>query len=216
MNPRTIRITGEARKAFAPDLINVSLDHSKLFATYEEALNEVAAKTKILRQKVIEAGLDGETLKTTDFAVEPAYESYKDANGNYRKRFIGYENKASFEICFPLDNAVLSSLLGKLQDSQDKMDFSYRLSNPEEAQEEVMALATKAAIRKASIIASSASVSLGEIQSIDYSVEEIRVQYQRYALKECYSADCTGSPEVDITPRDLTFEDSVTIVFAIA
>ena len=215
MQERTIAITGEATKSFAPDTIAVSLEHSRLFKSYDEALNEVATRSGEIRQRIVESGLDAEKLKTSEFSVEPVYESYKDSHGDYKKRFLGYRNHARFEMCFPFDNVALSKLLGRLKGTEDKIEFSYRLNDPAAAKDEVMALATKAAIRKANIIAEAASVSLGDLLTIDYSVKEIRLSQQKFLMADCCYGSSDAEPEIDITPQELTLSDSVTVVYAI-
>ena len=99
--------------------------------------------------------------------------------------------------------------------TEDKIGFSYRLSKPEEAKEEVMALATKAAIRKANLIAEAASIELGEIVNVDYPVKEISISYARHMMADCYCAPNIEGPEIDITPQDLTISDNVTTIFSI-
>ena len=208
-------ITGTATKSFAPDLIAVSLEHSKTFETYEGALKDASSRTGQIRALAIEAGLNGDDLKTNGFSVDAAYETYKDSDHNYLKRFVGYKNYVAFEIAFAFDNKVLSRLLGKLTGTEDKIGFSYRLSNPEKAKEEVMGLATKSAIRKANLIAEAASIGLGDIINIDYSVKEINLRYQSHMMLDCCPTNGNEGPEIDITPRDLTFTDSVTVIFGI-
>ena len=216
MQEKTLIIVSKASKSFAPDIIVISLSHSKVFLRYEDALKEVATRTKEIQGKVIEAGLEASSVKTTDFSVDPDYESYKDKDGNYKKRFVGYRNKARFDIALPFDNALLSKLLGTLVSLEDTISFSYRLSKVEEAQDEVMQLAVKAAIRKARLIAEASAINLGEIQKIDYSVEEIDVHYRNHMLMaDCCTAKAAGAIDVEIAPEDLTLSDQVNVVFGI-
>ena len=217
MQEKTLTITGEATKAFAPDIIVVSIEHSQVFDSYEKGISHLAERTKETREKIIQAGLNGDSLKTNYFEVEPHYERYRDSKGDYRDRFVGYRAFVRFQVAFNFDNKSLSKLLGTLKGTEDGISFGYRLSNPDFAKEEVMALATKAAIRKAGIIAEAASIALGEIINIDYSIKKINVEYddRRMMFFDCAAPSGSNNPEIDITPNDLTVTDSVTIIYAL-
>ncbi|MDY6393182.1 MAG: SIMPL domain-containing protein [Bacilli bacterium] len=217
MPEKTLIITGKATKSFAPDTIRVSIEHKRIFESYDEAVIHLTKRTKETRDRVIQAGLDGEALKTCHFEVEPHYKRYRDPKGEYREELIGYRAFIRFEVDFCFDSKNLSSFLSSVRETKDSVSFSYRLSNPEGAKEEVMALATEAAIKKAKIIAKTASISLGDILNIDYSVKKDCFQFQRFEMLgcDCCSAPETQEPEIDITPNDLTVSDSVTLVYAI-
>ncbi len=212
---RTLTITGQASKSFAPDLIQVSLEHTRVFPEYAEVVNEVSERTGYLRGLVNQAGLDGKKLKTSDFSVEPEYETYKDDQGNRRRKLIGYRNHATFEITFPLDNDVLSKLLGEIRESEDHINFSYRLSDVEAAREEVLVLASEAALHKAEVIAKATGVRLGDIQTLDYSVKRIRIDYDTHPYMQRMCGADAANPEIDITPEDLTITDSISMVIEI-
>lgn len=217
MQEKTLTITGEATKAFAPDTIVVSIEHSQVFDSYEKGITHLAERTKETREKIVQAGLEGDSLKTNYFEVEPHYERYRDSKGDYRERFVGYRAFARFQVAFSFDNKTLSGLLNALKGTEDKISFGYRLSNPDSAKEEVMALAAKAAIRKAGIIAEAASITLGDILNIDCSVKKINVEYddRRMMCFDCASMPGSSEPEIDITPNDLSVTDSVTIIYAL-
>ena len=209
----TLIVTGEANKSFTPDQIRIHLHHEEKRQTYAETLTALMDKTKEIKEDAIRAGLSGADVKTLSFKVEPHYESYRDAKGDYKKRFDGYAGYANFSIDLPFDNASLSKTLTCL--SIKDVSFSYMLSDPLAAKDEVTALAVSIAVNRANVIAKAAGITLGPIQNIDYGVRRVHIDYDEPRVYECACAN-GPAPEIDITPEDLSMSDNVTITWAIA
>ncbi len=85
---RTIRVTGSGSVSVKPDTTSLRISFEGTYIDYEETVKQSAEKTKILREAIEKSGLHGEALKTKDFSIESEYESYRDYNGDYKKRFL--------------------------------------------------------------------------------------------------------------------------------
>lgn len=219
---RMIKVTGTGRMAVTPDQIEVNIQAEGRYPDYEETVSHSAADTGILREAVQAAGLDPKDLKTTYFNVDTDYENYEDENGRWRNRFCGYVYRHSLSITIPRDNAVLGRLLYQLANCSVKTEFSFRhtVSDPKAAKNELLARAIADSREKAEIIAREAGLPLGEIQSVDYSWQQMQIYSEPITMvgvgfseKRSMLAD---SMDIDIEAADINIEDTVTIVWAVS
>ena len=167
-------------------------------------------------------GFERTDLKTLSFDVDAQYESYKDKNGNYKKRFIGYRFQHILKVEFDSDNERLGKILYALALCELKPEFrlSYTVKDPEAAKNELLGKAVTDAKEKATVLTAAAGVTLKDIQSIDYSWGEIdfEVHPMRKPLMEGadkYLALPMKSYDLDIEPDDIEVTDTVTVVWEI-
>ncbi len=111
---KTIRVTGIGSVSVKPDTTSLRITFGGIYKDSEETVRQSAEKTKILREAIEKSGLPGEALKTKDFSIESEYESYRDYNGDYKKRFLGYKFYHKTQIQFPKDNKMLDCILYEL------------------------------------------------------------------------------------------------------
>ncbi len=218
---RIIRVTGTGRMAVTPDQIEVNIQAEGRYQDYEETVEHSAKHTGILREAVRAAGLDPKDLKTTFFKVDTDYEHYNDEHGHWCERFCGYAYNHNLSIIIPRDNEILSRILYQLANCSVKTEFSFRhtVSDPKAAKNELLARAIADSKEKAEIIAREARLTLGEIQSVDYSWQQMQIYSEPITMlgaglaeKRFLSAD---SMDIDIEAADINIEDTVTIVWAV-
>ena len=94
------------------------------------------------------------------------------------------------------------------------------MSDPEAAKNELLGKAVKDAKEKAAVITAAASVTLKDIQSIDYSSGEIEfeVSPMNRLMKVCAPVPdaCEDACyDMDIEPDDIDVADTVTVVWEI-
>ena len=196
---RTIRVTGSGSVSVKPDTTSLKISFEGTYIDYEETVKQSAEKTKILREAIEKSGLSGEALKTKDFSIESEYESYKDNNGDYKKRFLGYKFYHRTQIQFPKDNEMLGRILYELSLCPVKVEFSidYTVKDKDAVKKEVLKLAVENSREKVEIMAIAAGVSLGKVQSIDYSWGEIDIRtypVDRFEVRK----SCALEPSYDI------------------
>ena len=217
---RTIRVTGRGRISVKPDVMQLNIRLEETFKDYEKAVAASAEKTETLRNALLGAGFDPKDLKTTSFNISAEYESYCDSKNNWRNRFVGYKFHHALYIKFANDNKLLGKAIYAVTKSgvNSEISVNYTVSDPEPAREELLKNAVKDSRVKATALAESAGVALGEILSMDYSwgqiniysrpIENITYGAAKMAMAdECYS--------FDIEPEDIDLEDTVTIVWEI-
>lgn len=215
---KTIRVTGIGSVSVKPDTTSLRITFGGIYKDYEETVRQSAEKTKILREAIEKSGLPGEALKTKDFSIESEYESYRDYNNDYKKRFLGYKFYHRTQIQFPKDNKMLGRILYELSLCSVKVEFSidYTVKDKDAVKKEVIKRAVENSREKAGIMAIAAGVSLGEVQSIDYSWGEIDIRtspVDKLEVRKSYALE--PSYEIDIEPDDIDLTDTVTMVWEI-
>lgn len=201
-----------------PDTTSLRITFGGIYKDYEETVRQSAEKTKILREAIEKSGLPGEALKTKDFSIQSEYESYRDYNNDYKKRFLGYKFYHKTQIQFPKDNKMLGRILYELSLCSVKVEFSidYTVKDKDAVKKEVIKRAVENSREKAEIMAIAAGVSLGEVQSIDYSWVEIDIRtspVDKLEVRKSYALE--PSYDIDIEPDDIDLTDTVTIVWEI-
>lgn len=215
---KTIRVTGIGSVSVKPDTISLRITFGGIYKDYEETVRQSAEKTKILREAIEKSGLPGEALKTKDFSIESEYESYRDYNNDYKKRFLGYKFYHRTQIQFPKDNKMLGRILYELSLCSVKVEFSidYTVKDKDAVKKEVIKRAVENSREKAEIMAIDAGVSLWEVQSIDYSWGEIDIRtspVDKLEVRKSYALE--PSYDIDIEPDDIDLTDTVTMVWEI-
>lgn len=215
---KTIRVTGIGSVSVKPDTTSLRITFGGIYKDYEETVRQSAEKTKILREAIEKSGLPGEALKTKDFSIESEYESYRDYNNDYKKRFLGYKFYHRTQIQFPKDNKMLGRILYELSLCSVKVEFSidYTVKDKDAVKKEVIKRAVENSREKAEIMAIAAGVSLGEVQSIDYSWGEIDIRtspVDKLEVRKSYALE--PSYDIDIEPDDIDLTDTVTMVWEI-
>ncbi len=216
---RTIRVTGKGSVSVKPEITCLKITFEGIYKDYEETVKQSAEKTKLLREAIEKSGLPGEDLKTKDFSIDSEYESYRDYNNDYKKRFIGYKFYHRTEIQFPNDNKLLGRILYELSVCSVKVEFSidYTVKDKDAVKREVLKRAVENSRLKAEIMTTAAGVILGEVQSIDYSWGEINIRTSPIEMLQMSSKSILAEPsyDIDIEPDDIDVADTVTIIWEI-
>lgn len=214
---RTIRVTGKGSVSVKSEITCLEITFEGVYKDYEETVRQSAEKTKLLREAIEKSGLPGEDLKTKDFSIDSEYESYRDHNDDYRRRFIGYKFYHRTEIQFPNDNKILGRILYELSVCSVKVEFSidYTVKDKDAVKKEVLKRAVENSRLKAEIMTTAAGVKLGEVQSIDYSWGEIEIRTYPVDMFEIGSRKMESSYDIDIEPDDIDVNDTVTIIWEI-
>ena len=79
---RTITITGVGKASVKPDQIVITLALETNDYEYEKTMQFATAAIATLNEAVHSAGFGKKDLKTTHFAIDTYYESYRDKNND--------------------------------------------------------------------------------------------------------------------------------------
>ena len=217
---RTIRVTGKGQIKVKPDTTRITMTITGLYKEYGETLRRSSEDTEVLKDILTGFGFERSDLKTLSFSVDTEYESYRDRNNDYRQKFVGYRFNHILKVEFESDNDRLGKILYALANCKVKPEFriSYTVRDPEVKKNLLLGKAVADAKEKASVLTQAASVSLKDIQSIDYSWGEINFEYSPMRgdmLMECCEAPMAKSYNLDIEPDDIDVSDTVTVIWEI-
>lgn len=217
---RTIRVTGKGKISVKPDMIRLILDLEDTRESYEETLKQSTVQVGTLKECFERLGFAKTDLKTITFNIDTEYESYRDENEDWKRRFVGYKFVHYMKIEFDADNKLLGKVLYALAHCVVKPEFriNYTVRDVESAKNRLLANAMQDSKEKAKVLAEAAEVSLGEIITIDYSWGEMRFVTEplegNVLLEEC----CYRESEpyaFDIEPEDIDVSDTVTVIWGI-
>lgn len=213
---RTICVIGKAKLSVRADTIRLSVTMKGCNADYGEAVRLSAEETSELRKCFASVGFDGDRLKTTSFSIDSKYESRRDAGGEYRQEFVGYEYRHSAYILFDADNALLGRVLNALGRSGVMPEFrlEYTVKDKESVREQLLSMIVADARSKAKCLATAADAALGDVVNINYNVSDDDIVIQPFE-RTMLCSKSVDNAAFDITPDDITVEDSVTVTFEI-
>ena len=216
---RNIRVTGKGKFSLKPDTICLAIEAEGVYPDYETTIKESADRTIALRKSLEKSGLSGKELKTKHFSIQSEYESYRDKNDDYKRRFVGYKFEHHTEIKFPNDNKQLGRTLYELSHCPVEVEFTiyYTVSNPGYVKNELLKKAVEDSKKKAEILAEAAGVKLGEIEHIDYSWGELQILSHPIdkLMAQPMLLESEASYDIDIEADDIDVNDTVTIEWSI-
>ena len=212
---RTIRVTGKGNLKVKPDTTRLMITLNGVYPEYAETINRSTAETEALRELLVEVGFKSSAMKTLSFDVDTEFENYRDENNDYKRRFIGYKFTHTLKVDFPSDNELLGKTLFTLSRSNLAPEFriSYTIADPEAVKNELIGKAVEDAMKKAEVLAKAARLTLGSIQTVDYSWGEINMEVR--PMDNMLMSPCGDSCEMDIEPDDIDISDTVTVVWEI-
>ena len=219
---RTLKVTGKGSISLAPDVVRLSLKASGIKKEYSETLALSSEEIKELQKVLTKLNFDPKDLKTWSFNVNSKYKTIYHERSSNEQIFLGYEYERDMKLEFPLDNERLGKVLYALAHSKVSVEISisYTISDTEKAKDELLKNAIIDSKRKAQILALSSEVTLGEIQSIDYSWATINFETRDLGyeigepMEECRIGSAP-SYDIDVEPEDIKATDTVTVTWEI-
>lgn len=213
---KQMSVKGTGRASAQPDLTTLSMRLAAEDPIYEKSLAKANKELEQLRAALIHEGFDDGDLKTTDFSIQPIYDSVKDRYDTYKQVFRCYRVDHALSLEFDFDTKRLGRVLTAIAASITVPEFTigFTVKDKEALAAQLLQNAVLDARMKAEIIARAAMLQLGDILSIDYSWDDVTIHSPtRFALmseKMDYA-----SAEIDIQPEEIKVSDAVTIVWQI-
>lgn len=215
---RTIRVTGKGKIKVKPDQIRLIINLEHCEKDYDKALVHSAKSMDTLQKVLADVGFEKKDLKTVAFSIDVEYESYRDKNDDWKRRFKGYKYEHCLKLEFDLDNKKLGKVLYQLAHCKLTPEFRiiYTVKDPEESKNLLLANAVTDSKAKAEILAKAAGVQLQDIQTIDYSWGELEI-YSEPMRKMMAPIAMQDEDDfgIDMEPDDIDLQDTVTVVWDI-
>ena len=160
---RELRITGEGRLSLKPDIAKIKLPVVSTELEYWAAIEELNKKVFAVHDILENHGINKECLHTTDFQIRENWKYFKDER--LKPRFEGYKASHDLILELPLNNCLISSVLGDLTNRGLGISFaiSFDVSDREKHNKELIRNAVLDAKESAEVIAAASGISLKEI-----------------------------------------------------
>lgn len=202
---RVITVTGAGKAAAAPDQVRIDGSVNGRCGRYAEAVERSAAAIGGLRKAVMDAGFDGEMLRTTGLSVSAVYRRGEDGSSV----FDCFSYSHGIRITAGAGDDGLGRLLEALLscDSAPEFRVSYAVSDPSGPMAEARRAAVEDARKRAEELAEAAGVRLGAVVSVSYVSSPCNVATPRMRALSAVDAG--------IVPEDAEFSDSVTVQWEI-
>jgi uncharacterized protein YggE len=163
-NDRTLTVQGQGKVSAVPDIAILSIEVSHEGAVLDSILSQVRKETAQVLDVVKSQGISEKDTQTQSFEVRPKYE--RDKRGNPQRAGFMVVNRVSVKIRdLKKVGKVLASVLNAGATTVDGPNFE--LDNPQAAERDALAAATKDAQAKAKAVAEAAGVQLGSILTIN-------------------------------------------------
>lgn len=166
---RLITLTGHGEVRRAPDMATISMGVSATAETAAQALAANSTSMQAILASLKQAGIDDRDVQTTDFNVQPRID-YGNNTGQPPKT-VGYDVSNQVMVTVR-DLPSLGSILDKaVQSGSNQISgISFSLKDTEAALDEARQKAVADARRKAEVYATAAGIQLGDVMSINESM----------------------------------------------
>ncbi|NLV98169.1 MAG: SIMPL domain-containing protein [Clostridiaceae bacterium] len=213
---RTITVTGQGKASATADYVVLSLSLEVIHKEYELAMEMAGKQLALLQDSLASVGFDKSDIKTTAFRVNTEYESVTDTAGNYQTVFKGYLVSHSIKLAFDFDQAQLAKVLSAIagSPSEPRLSIAFTVKDQTEIKDDLLKMASDTARRKAQILCQASDVTLGELQSINYSWSDANL-YSRTDFNLGERNMVMMKASLDFVPEDIEIEDTVTFVWEI-
>lgn len=216
---KVLKVIGQANMSVAPDTLNVNLKLNGIKKEYNDALDEASKETLTIKDILENIGFDREDVKTSHFKVEPKFTTRKNDKGELKNEFVGYEYTHSMTVSFANDSERLGKVIAQIThcDVKVKLDIRYTVEDTEKVKEELMVAAVNDAKRKAAVLAKGFGVKLKEIQTINYSRDELDFYSGPfdYGMHSKMMTASNESYDFEFSPENIELEDSVNVIWSL-
>ena len=214
---RTITVKGVGTASTPPDLTVISLNIIEKAKEYVDSINGANNRIEKLQKAIDTVGFAKDDLKTLSFNARTNYENYRDENGVYNQRFVGYVCEYQLKLSMDFNNKRLSQTLEAIANSGANAEQSivFTVKEPEKVSARLLKAATENAREKAEVLCAASGVTLGELVNIEYNWNDISIHsashYER--VRGVEAVPLAAAP--DFTPDDIRSSDTATFVWEI-
>lgn len=212
----TISVMGRGSVHVVPDVTRLEISIDRVYENYEEAYQKAKENTTWICDILEINGLSGKMAKTTRMDISEHTHSKYDANGHHIGYVAdGYTLNQKVRIDLGMDNVLLNKLvrgIGKFVEGTD-INIGHTVKDPRPSQLRMLEKAVKDAKEKAEIMATALGCQLGNVVKVDYGYHEVHVYAEARNIHGNGEAQFCTSDSLDITPEDLSVNDTVQVEF---
>jgi len=208
---RLLPVTASAQFKAAPDKATISAGVVTEGKNASETASENAVKMTAVFDALTRANVPASDIRTSRLSLSPRY----DYESRKKPRIVGYTANNLITVSTKDLNKVTPIIDALVQaGSNNVQNVKFSLSDPEALQGQVLEEAIKKARAKAQLIARSAGVSLGPIQSIDVGDRGYSPNSGNYdEVIVTASRKGGGSVSTPVSAGELTLNATVKLVY---
>ena len=202
-NERVITVKGIGAVTVPVDYIEIELSLNETNKDYKKGYDVFEKKISDIQNTIIKCGFNEDDLKTSDLNVKPNYDEVKKG-GRYVDVLQGYNFITEMKLRFDFDSVKLNNVFTAITQSKaaPKINVNFTVKDKE----------------KAEILCMSLGVKLGNIKTINYNWDEIKIYSPTsYCVNdEGWAGLCNREvPLLGFTPDDIRVKDDASFVWEI-
>lgn len=215
---RTIKVDGKSNLSIKPDKTCITLTLKGKNKLYQEVLKASTNDLMIVVKALMEIGFSREDLKTSYFTINQTKDGHYEQN-KYIIDFEGFEYIQNLKLEFSNNNETINKVLVALSKISIDVEIAinYFIGDVSSIDEELEALAIKAATSKAMFLTTTLGVRLGKIISIECLSDENVFSTNNVMMLS--SANRKKGVEtgfnVDMEPDNIKLTKSIKLVYEI-
>jgi uncharacterized protein YggE len=219
MGTRTITVKGTGEISQKPDLIIITMSLEAIDLDYKKTLERAEAELGFLKTALLSVGHKSESIVTSNFNVRTKYENRYEQE-MWKETFVGYLCEHSLRLEFDYDLPVLEKTIEAITDSNANPRFNivFSIKDQESLKSQLLERAVADSARKAEIIANAAGVKLQEIEKIEYTWTNLRLDSSSGMEMNSPIAAAgmiASRMKLDIVPDEVKATDTVTVIWEI-
>lgn len=206
--PATLTVTGEGVAEVSPDMATLSIGVTTIGATASEALAANSANLAGVLERLRAAGIEDRDIQTSNLSVNPNWTGYDSSSSG--PSISGYTAMNMVTVRIRKLDGMGAVLDAAMTDGANTLNgLSFGLQEPRPAMDAARKAAFEDAASKAALMAETAGVKLGAIQSI--------TEGGGYGGPAPMFKDAAASAApVPVEAGELSMSASVTVVWTIA
>ena len=206
---RTINVNGNATLEVVPDGVKLYLDVCVEDSDIAIAKNKVGLISNDLYKQLEGLGIKKESNIKNRFQISTINQS-SVLKGGIINKVVSYKVSNTLIVTIDRDDELVSKIIGIIPDTNVSLSIDYFLKDTTLILDQVIDLACKDAFMKATSLAKASGIVLGEVINISYQSFGIapRAKFEMMAYDQ-------SSTSIQTNPEDISFNENVSITFAI-
>ncbi len=173
---RLITVKGIGAISVPVDYIELEISLNETNKDYKKGYDIFEKKMSDIQNTIINCGFNEDDLKTSDFNVKPNYAEIKKGD-SYVNVFQGYEFISEMKLHFDFDSSKLNKIMTAITQikATPKIEVNFTVKDKATVKKSLLAASAKDAKEKAEILCNSLGVKLGNLRTINYNWNEIKI-----------------------------------------
>ena len=216
---RLITVKGIGAVTVPVDFVELEISLNEMNKDYKKGYDIFEKKMLDIKNIIIKSGFNEDELKTSELNVKPEYDEIKKGN-RYVNVLHGYEFITEMKLRFDFDSSKLNNVFTSISQNKaaPKIEVNFTVKDKEAVKKALLAASAKDAKEKAEILCNSLGVKLGNLKTINYNWDEIKIYSPtRYSVSNTVFSDlcCRETPLWGFSPDDIRVNDDASFVWEI-